>query len=75
MCKEVKPSLPDYFSFRNWAHRIKNPTHSAPLQNQGEQPFVLLALLLLAVPLLFTLQKFVVLPVCGEPSHQLSADL
>jgi hypothetical protein len=66
-------SSPDYFSFRNWTHRIKNPTHSAPLPNQGEQPFVLLALLLLALPALFTLQKFVVLLFRGEPSHQLLA--
>lgn len=37
-------------------------------------PFELLALLLLALPLLLTLQKLVVLFALGERSHQLLAD-
>jgi hypothetical protein len=40
----------------------------------GASPLVLLALLLLALPLLLTLQKLVVLLVLGERSHQLLAE-
>jgi hypothetical protein len=36
-------------------------------------PFELLALLLLALPLLFTLQKFVLLAAFGERNHQFVA--
>lgn len=44
-------------------------------ENQGQTPFVLLALLLLfGLPLLFTFMKFVVLLTLGERSHQLFAD-
>ena len=35
-------------------------------ENQGHTPFELLALLLLTLPLLFTFQKLVVLPILGE---------
>jgi hypothetical protein len=75
----MSADLPDFFSFRERTDRAagfsgKNPTHSLPSQNQGETPFVLLALLLLALLLLFTLQKLVVLPAFGDPSHQLLAE-
>lgn len=40
-------------------------------RNRGARPLVLPALLLLAVPELFTLQKFEELPELGERSHQL----
>ena len=36
------------------------------VRNQGATPFALEALLLLALPLLFTLQKLVVLPLLGD---------
>jgi hypothetical protein len=41
--------------------KSENPTHSLSPQNQGATPKVLLALLLLALPSLFTLQKLVML--------------
>lgn len=41
----------------------------------GASPLTLLALLLLALPLLLTLQKLVVLDPLGERSHQLSDTL
>ena len=41
---------------------------------KGASPLVLLALLLFAVPLLLTLQKFVALLELGERSHKLLAD-
>jgi hypothetical protein len=37
-----------------------------PPRNQGDAPFVLVALLLLALPLLLTLQKLVVLLAFGD---------
>ena len=40
---------------------------------KGERPLVLLALLLLALPLVLTLQKLLLLPELGERSHQLPA--
>ena len=42
--------------------------------NPTATPFVLLALLLLAVPSEFALQKFVVLPLFGDRSHQFDAE-
>lgn len=47
-------------------HKCKKVRHP-----KGARPFVLLALLLLALPLVLTLQKFVLLPLLGERSHQL----
>jgi hypothetical protein len=44
------------------------------LRNPKATPLVLLALLLLALPLLLTLQKLVVLLPLGERSHQLFAE-
>ena len=44
------------------------------LQSPKDTPFELLALLLLALPELFTLQKLLVLPELGERSHQLFAE-
>lgn len=44
------------------------------LQSPKDTPLLLLALLLLALPELFTLQKLVVLPELGERSHQLFAE-
>ena len=44
------------------------------MQKPKDTPLELLALLLLALPLLFTLQKLLVLPELGERSHQLFAD-
>lgn len=44
------------------------------LRNPKATPLLLLALLLLALPLLLTLQKLVVLLPLGERSHQLFAD-
>lgn len=44
------------------------------VQNLKDTPFELLALLLLALPLLLTLQKLLELLVFGERSHQLVAD-
>ena len=41
--------------------------------SQGSTPLALLALLLFAVPSVFTLQKFVELLIYGEASHQLVA--
>jgi hypothetical protein len=70
MCKTLvfqTRTLPDLFSFRERAYRIKNPTRSLPSQNQGDAPYPLLALL--ALPLLLTLQKLVVLLAYGDPSH------
>lgn len=46
----------------------------AKLQSPKDTPLELLALLLLALPLLFTLQKLLVLPELGERSHQLFAE-
>lgn len=43
-------------------------------RNPRATPFALLALLLLRVPLLFTLSKFVVLPTKGDRSHQFAAE-
>lgn len=43
-------------------------------QNQGKTPLELDALLLLALPEVLTLQKFVALETLGEHSHQLHAD-
>ena len=43
-------------------------------RDHGRTPFALLALLLLALPLVFTLQKLVALETLGEDSHQLHAD-
>ena len=67
------------FSFRakmivfcpNGPTQTTNVTHA---RDQGATPFELLALLLLALPLLLTLQKLVVLLALGERSHQLLAD-
>ena len=44
------------------------------MQNQGASAQELLALLLLALPLLLTLQKLLLLPELGERSHQLLAE-
>ena len=44
------------------------------LQSPKDTPFELLALLLLALPELFTLQKLLVLSLLGERSHQLFAE-
>lgn len=44
-------------------------------RNPKHTPLVLLALLLLALPSLLTLQKLVELPLLGERSHQLLADI
>ena len=44
------------------------------LRNPKATPFELLALLLLAVPSEFTLQKLLVLPELGERSHQFVAE-
>mgnify|MGYP003239641766 FL=1 len=44
------------------------------LQSPKDTPLLLLALLLLALPLLLTLQKLLVLPLLGERSHQLFAE-
>lgn len=44
------------------------------LQSPKDTPLELLALLLLALPELFTLQKLVVLSLLGERSHQLFAE-
>ena len=44
------------------------------LQSPKDTPLVLLALLLLALPLLLTLQKLLVLSRLGERSHQLFAE-
>lgn len=44
------------------------------LQKPKDTPFELLALLLLALPELFTLQKLLVLSLLGERSHQLFAE-
>ena len=46
----------------------------AKLQSPKDTPFELLALLLLALPELFTLQKLLVLSLLGERSHQLFAE-
>lgn len=44
------------------------------VENPGATPYELLALLLLLlVPLVFTLQKLVLLPVIGDRSHQVEA--
>ena len=48
-------------------------THTK-LQKPKDTPLELLALLLLALPELFTLQKLLVLPLLGERSHQLFAE-
>ena len=48
-------------------------THTK-LQKPKDTPLELLALLLLAFPELFTLQKLLVLPLLGERSHQLFAE-
>jgi hypothetical protein len=53
------------------AERRPQPTLSFPYQNPGATPFELDALLLLALPLLLTLQKLVVLLEHGDASHQL----
>jgi hypothetical protein len=71
-CRTLSPSARGQIG--SPALPVKNPTHSLSSQNQGETPFVLLALLLLALPLVFTLQKFVVLLAFGDPSHQLLAE-
>ena len=52
----------------------KGVTTTAKLQSPKDTPLELLALLLLALPLLFTLQKLLVLPELGERSHQLFAE-
>ena len=44
------------------------------MQNPKATPFELEALLLLALPLLLTLQKLLLLPELGERSHQLLAE-
>lgn len=44
------------------------------LQSPKDTPLLLLALLLLALPELFTLQKLLVLPELGDRSHQLFAE-
>ena len=49
------------------------PSLVAEVLPKGARPFVLLALLALAVPSLFTLQKLLELPLLGERSHQLFA--
>lgn len=41
------------------------------MRNQGATPLELVALLLLAAPEVFTLQKFVVLLTFGDDNHQL----
>lgn len=46
----------------------------AKLQSPKDTPLLLLALLLLALPSLLTLQKLLVLPLLGERSHQLFAE-
>ena len=45
------------------------PSLVAEVLPKGARPFVLLALLALAVPSLFTLQKLLELPLLGERSH------
>jgi hypothetical protein len=47
---------------------------TAEIHPNGAMPLVLLALLLLALPSLLTLQKLLLLPEYGELSHQLLAD-
>jgi len=69
ICEHLSQELISFCTkaYRQW------PTLSMPIRNQGATPLVLLALLLLALPLLFTLQKFVVLLLLGVASHQLFA--
>lgn len=52
-------------------------TTSGPITiflNPGANPFELLALLLFALPSVFTLQKFVLLDALTERSHQLQVE-
>ena len=44
------------------------------MRNQTATPFELLALLLLALPDEFTIQKFVLLLLFGDRSHQFDAE-
>lgn len=63
--------LPYRSCFRSKESYLVSPGNK---RNPKATPFELLALLLLALPLLLTLQKLVVLLALGERSHQLFAD-
>ena len=60
--KVARPFAKVLISLINYFVRLVNANH-------GQTPFELFALLLFALPLLFTLQKFVELPELGERNH------
>lgn len=66
-------SFPYKVCFRSLLYELIISIHLTKW-NQGAKRLVLLALLLLALPLLLTLQTLLVLPELGERNHQLLAE-
>lgn len=62
-------------SFCTFVPALFHLSYFGAAQNPKETPFVLLALLLLALPSELTLQKLLLLLTFGERSHQFVADI
>ena len=70
IAEQIYPCEDGCFLLPRYDGSAYKPTHSPSSQNPGATPLELDALLLLALPLLLTLQKLVVLLAFGEANHQ-----